>query len=88
MEATTKDLRLNTPVLLAATDRGESVIITYRGSRRAVLRRWEDHADRAHADERNPAFGLWADESENVDQQVRRLSQPRALPSCWLIRTC
>lgn len=80
MEATTKDLRLNTPELLAATDRGESVIITYRGSRRAVLRRWEEQPNTTPGDERNPAFGLWADESDDVDQLVRRLRQPRPLP--------
>ncbi|MFO8015861.1 MAG: prevent-host-death family protein, partial [Candidatus Woesearchaeota archaeon] len=30
MEATTKDLRLHTRELLAATDRGEEVVISYR----------------------------------------------------------
>ncbi|WP_431196201.1 type II toxin-antitoxin system Phd/YefM family antitoxin, partial [Marinobacter alexandrii] len=37
MEATTKDLRLHTRTLIAATDRGEEVIITYRGKPRARL---------------------------------------------------
>lgn len=37
MEATTKDLRLRTKELISATDRGERVIITYRGKPRAQL---------------------------------------------------
>lgn len=80
MEATTKDLRLKTPELLAATDRGESVIITYRGSRRAVLRRWDTQNGELPSIRRNPAFGMWADKSGDVDDQVRRLRQRRSLP--------
>jgi len=82
MEATTKDLRLHTNALLAAVDRGETVIVTYRGRRRAVLSRWSDEAAERSAEsgDRNPAFGLWADRDEDVDAQVRRLRQPRDLP--------
>lgn len=80
MKATVKDLRLRTPELLAATDRGESVIITYRGSRRAVLRGWEAQSGEQHAGARNPAFGIWADKSGDVDKQIRRLRQRRPLP--------
>lgn len=80
MEATTKDLRLKTPKLLAATDRGESVIITYRGRRRAVLRGWKAQDSEECIGVRNPAFGMWADECGDVGEQVRRLRQPRSLP--------
>lgn len=83
MKATTKDLRLHTSELLAATDRGESVIITYRGSRRAILRRWEAETKKngeLNAGARNPAFGIWADESGDVEAQVRCLRQRRPLP--------
>ena len=37
MQATTKDLRLRTKEILAASQRGEEVIITFRGEPRAVL---------------------------------------------------
>lgn len=77
MQATTKDLRLHTAQLLAAVDRGETVVITYRGRRRAVLEPWRETAPRQA---RNPAFGLWAERSEDVAEQVRRLRQPRDLP--------
>lgn len=78
MKATTRDLRLHTGELLSATDRGETVVITYRGKERAVLSRWEGpEADELL--ERNPAFGLWRDREESVDEEVRRLRRPRNL---------
>lgn len=85
MEATTKDLRLHTRTLIAATDRGEEVIITYRGKPRARLTplvganevREAEPAPYGEASG-NPLFGLWRDQRESVDDQVRRLRQPRA----------
>lgn len=79
MEATTKDLRLHTRELIAATDRGEQIVITFRGKPRAVLSPYEgDHPIVRPA--RNPAFGLWANENHgiSVDEQVRRLRKPRS----------
>lgn len=83
MEATTKDLRLHTRALIAATDRGEEVIITYRGKRRAKLVAWQEEGSSPTARlARNPAFGLWRDSpcSPSVDEQVRAMRQPRKLP--------
>lgn len=80
MEATTKDLRLHSPKLLAATDRGEAVVITYRGRRRAILQRWEEQSERQDAGQRNPAFGMWADAPGDAEAQVRAMRQPRRLP--------
>ena len=79
MEATIRDLRLHTAEVLAAADRGERVTITSRGQVRAVLMRCDETRARAHA-ERNSAFGLWADRQGTVDDDVRRLRQPRVLP--------
>jgi len=80
MEATTQALRLHTADILAAADRGEEVIITYRGRRRAVIRRWvEPVRDQSPAD-RNPAFGLWRERDGDVAEQVRRLRRRRDLP--------
>lgn len=80
MEASTKDLRLHTAELLAAADRGEEVIITYRGRRRAVIRRWVGGKQSRSAGEHNPAFGLWRDRDGDVDEEIRRLRQRRDLP--------
>ena len=81
MKATTKDLRLHTRELLSATDRGEEVIITYRGKRRAKLVplcKRSEIADRQT--DRNPAFGIWCDRKDEVDDLVRGLRQRRELP--------
>lgn len=79
MHATTKDLRLHTRELIAATERGEQVIITFRGKPRALLTAFEEPA--GHRAERNPAFGLWSDANHatnlSVDDEVRALRQPR-----------
>lgn len=81
MRATTKDLRLHTSSLLAAVDRGESVVITYRGKCRAVLAPWHQTESESAAEHaRNPAFGLWADQEDDVDDAVRALREPRPLP--------
>lgn len=78
MEATTKDLRLHTKSLMAATSRGEEVIISYRGQKRAKLVPLDDQPRGRKGT--NPLFGLWAD-SENdvsVEEQVRQLRAPRS----------
>ncbi len=79
MEATTKDLRLHTRELIAATDRGEQVIITFRGKPRALLTPIKAKAQRRA--KRNPAFGLWANAKHSsalsVDEEVRHLRKPR-----------
>lgn len=78
MEATTKDLRLHTKSLMAATSRGEEVVISYRGKKRAKLVPLEE--DPPHQGEANPLFGLWADDEPamDVEEQVRQLRQPRS----------
>ncbi|WP_416224220.1 type II toxin-antitoxin system Phd/YefM family antitoxin [Thiohalophilus sp.] len=80
MEATTRDLRLHTAEVLAAIERGEQVIITYHGKRRAVLTRWQEADTRRHRHQTNPAFGLWADKTDSVDNEIRQLRQRRDLP--------
>jgi prevent-host-death family protein len=80
MKATTKDLRLHSAELLAATDRGESVVVTYRGKRRAVLQRWDAAANNQPSASRNPAFGMWAEGTDDVEAYVRTLRQRRPLP--------
>jgi antitoxin (DNA-binding transcriptional repressor) of toxin-antitoxin stability system len=79
MEATTKDLRLHTRELLAATDRGQEVIITYRGRVRArLVPHVEDEQQSNGSRERNPLFGLWRDRDDvSVDEWVRTMRRGR-----------
>ena len=91
MEASIKDLRLHARELIAATDRGEEVVITWHGKRRARLvplvesgsagrASGGDPGNVAAAQERNPAFGLWRDRTGNVDDELRQLRRRRDLP--------
>ncbi len=78
MQATTKDLWLRTKEILAASQRGEEVIITFRGEPRAVLSPLPNTAKRQS--QRNPSFGIWSDfkgVTPSVDEQIRALREPR-----------
>ena len=78
MKATAKDLRFRTRQLLEAVDRGESVIITYRGKPRAKLVAVAgEKRRRAAAD--TPGFGLWRHNRrvKDVEGFVDRLRRPR-----------
>jgi len=77
MEASIKDLRLHTRTLIAATDRGEEVVITWHGRPCARLVPLGDAPAAGSAAGRNPAFGLWSDRSGSVDEEVRRLRRGR-----------
>lgn len=79
MEATTKDLRLHTRTLIAATDRGEEVIITSRGKPRARLMplAGAPYGGTPGQAASNPLFGLWRDQDDPVNGKVRRLRKPR-----------
>lgn len=80
MHANVKQLRLQTKALLAATQRGETVDITYRGKPCARLVGLDEGGLETRP-ARNPAFGLWADQDSSngndVESQVRRLRAPR-----------
>lgn len=58
MQATTKDLRLRTKEILAAAQRGEKVVITFRGEPRAVLSPLPNSVKRLF--QTNPSFGIWS----------------------------
>ncbi len=78
MEASTKDLRLHTRELISATDRGEQVIITFRGKPRARLVPLAQNSEDARS-ARNPAFGIWSNRGDDasVDEQVRQMRKAR-----------
>jgi len=77
MKATTKDLRLKTRELIAATDRGEEVVITFRGQDRARLVPLAADTTNDAGRKRNPAFGLWRDRKGSVAEQVDELRKSR-----------
>lgn len=81
MHANVKQLRLQTKALIAATQRGETVEITFHGKPCARL----VGVASATPNKRlapNPAFGLWADQGEasaqEIDTRVRHLRAPRS----------
>ena len=78
MKATTKDLRLRTRELIAITDRGEEVTITYRGKNRARLVPLRQTEPAEHRADQNPAFGIWKDMESSVQQQVDSVRAPRS----------
>jgi prevent-host-death family protein len=76
MQATAKDLRFHSKELLDTVNRGEEVVITYRGKPCAKL---VPIAEGAKAESANKLFGLWKDREElqDVDTYVRRLRKRR-----------
>jgi len=77
MKVTAKDLRAQTRRLLDAVDRGEQVVITYRGKPRARLVPADAHIPTPRHD--TGLFGLWSDDerSRDVGEFVDDLRRPR-----------
>ena len=76
MKATAKDLRFNSKGLLDTVNRGEEVVITFRGKPCAKLIPYEEENGQ---DTTNELFGIWKDNDmvQNVDEHVRRLRKGR-----------
>jgi prevent-host-death family protein len=65
MKATAKDLRYKTKEILAAIERGEEVVITYRGKDKARLVPVSGRIGKA--DQEEELFGMWKDNKEVDD---------------------
>lgn len=78
MKATTKDLRLKTRELIAATDRGEEITITFRGRDRARLVPLANQAINDASRQRNPAFGICRDQASSVAEQIDQMRTNRS----------
>jgi len=78
MEVTAKGLRGRIGELLACVERGESVVITYRGRPRARLVAI-DRTPQSSSTSEKPGFGMWRDRADmdDVDGYVRDLRRPR-----------
>lgn len=76
MKATAKDLRFHSKELIASVNRGEEVIITYRGKPCAKLVPYQNNQKKV---EKHDLFGIWKDneEVEDVDEYVRKLRKGR-----------
>ncbi len=78
MQATAKDLRFHSKELLNTVNRGEEVVITYRGKPCAKLVPIEDEEKKLSA-QPNELFGIWKDnaQTEDVDTYVRTIRKGR-----------
>ena len=77
MKATAKDLRFHSRELLATVNRGEEVLITYRGKPCAKLVPYKGRRPNLKKKE---LFGIWEDDDniQNVDEYVRGLRKGRS----------
>lgn len=76
MRATAKDLRFNSKELIDSVNRGEEVVITFRGKPCAKLVPYQEIKRQT---EKNELFGIWQDNDivKNVDEYVRILRKGR-----------
>jgi len=76
MRATAKDLRFNSKELIDSVNRGEEVVITFRGKPCAKLVPYQEIK---RPTEKNELFGIWQDNDmvKNVDEYVRSLREGR-----------
>ncbi|ACF42524.1 type II toxin-antitoxin system Phd/YefM family antitoxin [Pelodictyon phaeoclathratiforme] len=74
MRATAKELKFNSKKLIDSVNRGEEVIITFRGKPCAKLVPYQEIKNQT---EKNELFGMWEDNDmvNNVDEYVRGLRE-------------
>ncbi len=79
MQATTKDLRYKTSDIIKAIERGEEVIITYRGEPKAKIVPLKVRKERRKVLKTHSAFGIWKDNDKvkDVDGFVRSVRRGR-----------
>ncbi|MEE8431421.1 MAG: type II toxin-antitoxin system prevent-host-death family antitoxin [Candidatus Desulfatibia sp.] len=76
MKATAKDLRFHSKELLDTVNRGEEVVITFRGKPCAKLIPYEEKKEEIA---KNELFGIWKDNDmvQDVDEYIRGLRKGR-----------
>jgi len=76
MKATAKDLRFHSKELMDSVNRGEEVVITFRGKPCAKLVPYQEIKKQRG---KNELFGIWKDNeiSQNVEEYVRNLRKGR-----------
>jgi prevent-host-death family protein len=76
MKATAKDLRFHSKELLDSVNRGEEVVITFRGKPCAKLVPYQEIKKQKG---KNELFGIWKDNeiTQDVDEYVKSLRKGR-----------
>ncbi len=76
MKATAKDLRFHSKELLDTVNRGEEIVITFRGTPCAKL---IPYSEKSKDIKKTDLFGIWKDNDsvEDVNEYVRRLRKGR-----------
>ncbi len=74
MIATAKDLRFNISMLFDTLNKGEDVVITYRGKAKAKLIATNQ---KENCKKEDIAFGIWKDRDKSVDEIVRDMRKGR-----------
>jgi prevent-host-death family protein len=74
MIATAKDLRFKINMLFDVLSKGEEITITYRGKPKAKL----IPAQKNNSKKDDAIFGIWKDETFDVDSQVRAMRKGRS----------
>jgi len=73
MVVSAKDLRFKISMLFDILNKGEDIIITYRGKAKAKL--IPTNSSKKKKDD--IAFGMWSDKDENVEECVREMRKGR-----------
>jgi antitoxin (DNA-binding transcriptional repressor) of toxin-antitoxin stability system len=74
MTFTAKELRFNVSMLFDVLEKGDSVLITYRGKTKAKLVPFEDEPLDKTPDK---LFGLWKEREMDVEKTVREMRKGR-----------
>ncbi|MCK9392076.1 MAG: type II toxin-antitoxin system prevent-host-death family antitoxin [Syntrophales bacterium] len=76
MKATAKDLRFHSKDLIDSVNRGEEIVITFRGKPCAKLVPYQEQSSKTG---KNELFGIWKDNEaiQNVDEFARNLRKGR-----------
>ena len=74
MVVSAKDLRFKISMLFDVLTKGEDITITYRGKPKAKLVSFEEAVSHEKSD---ALFGIWKDQTNNVDEVVRSMRQGR-----------
>ena len=77
MKATAKDLRFHSKELLDTVNRGEDIVITFRGKPCAKLIPYKENRGE---NTKNDLFGIWKDNHmvQDVDEYIRGLRKGRS----------
>lgn len=79
MKASAKDLRYKTKEIIAALERGEEVLLTYRGKEKARIIPVSKKPQKIYEEEEISLFGIWRGNEKvaNVDAYLDRVRGER-----------